>query len=339
MARFIGVANGTAVCNGTAALETALYALGVSTGDEVIMPAFTIISCAIACIRMGAVPVLIDIDPVTWTMDVNQIEARITEKTKVIMPVHIYGHPVDMDVILQLKKKYNLFILEDFAEAHGSEYFSKYTGGKWLKCGSIGDIAATSFYANKIITTGEGGIVVTSNDFFNDRARSYRNLCFDIDNRFNHVDIGYNFRMSNLQAAVGLAQMEQINRFITIKKELGAYFRNTLKNLEGIRFMEVKDCARSIYWMYSVELDPDKNLTASEIMNRLKNRGIGTRPFFKGLHQQPALQGLGFFADERYPFTEKASKYGFYIPSGLTLTMEKAERIVDTLKSELEIRS
>jgi len=278
VAEFSGVSNGIAVCNGTAALETALYALGVKAGDEVVMPSFTIISCAIACIRLGAVPVLVDIDPATWTMDVAQIESKLTDKTKVVMPVHIYGHPVDMDEIFRLKEKYDLTILEDFAEAHGAEYNSKRHGGKWLRCGSMGDVSATSFYANKILTTGEGGMVLTDNDSYGQRARSYRNLCFGSDQRFYHDEIGYNFRMTNLQAAVGLAQLEQVDEFLKIKRKLGAYYREYIGKLEGIRFMPVKEFARSVYWMYAVELEQKGGLTAGEMMKRLKKQGVGTRP-------------------------------------------------------------
>ena len=334
-AGFTGVASAIAVCNGTAALETALYSLDIKAGDEVIMPSFTIISCAISCIRLGAVPVLVDIDPATWTMDVTQIESKITDKTKAIMPVHIYGHPVDMDEIFRLQEKYDLLILEDFAEAHGAEYYSNHRGGKWLQCGTMGDVSATSFYANKILTTGEGGMVLTDNDIFEQRARSYRNLCFGSDQRFYHDNIGYNFRMTNLQAAVGLAQLEQINEFLKIKRTLGAFYRKHISKLDGIRFMPVKDFANSVYWMNAVELEPKNNVTASEMMERLKKQGVGTRSFFRGLHEQPALQQLGLFTNQNYPCTEAAYRNGFYLPSGLTLTSGQAERVVDALKSEL----
>ena len=326
---------GIAVCNGTAALETALFALGVTRGDEVIMPTFTIISCAIACIRLGAKPVLVDIDPDTWTMDADQIESKITKRTKVIMPVHIYGHPVDMDKIFQLKDRYGIFILEDAAGVHGAKYFSRYRGSRWLKCGSMGDIAATSFYANKIVTTGEGGMVMTSNAVYANQARYYRNLCFRPEKRFYHTDLGYNFRMSNLQAAVGVAQMEQIDRFIQIKKHLGAYYREALSHIKGIRFMTTKDWADSVYWMYCVELDSGRNITAEDMMDRLKKHNIGTRPFFRGLHDQPALKELHIFSDEAYPHTDHAYRYGFYLPSGLTLT----EKLIDYIVSAIQVES
>ena len=335
VASFIGVKHGIAVCNGTAALETALFALGVKEGDEVIMPSFTIISCAIACIRLSAKPVLVDIDPEVWTMDVSQIELKITPRTKVIMPVHIYGHPVNMDAILRLAAKYNLKILEDIAESQGAEYYSKDFGQKWLKCGTMSDVAATSFYANKIITTGEGGMVLTDDEDFAQKAKSYRNLCFKEGKRFFHAELGYNFRISNLQAAVGLAQIEQVERSIRIKLKLGDYYRNKLSQIKGIRFMSVRPYAKSVYWVYAVELDQKIGIEAEEMMNRLAKHGICTRPFFHGLHLQPALNDLGLFINENYPRTDYAGRYGFYLPSGLSLSESQIDTVVGVLKKEL----
>lgn len=334
-AAFTGVRHGVAVCNGTAALETALYALGVGKDDEVIMSSFTIISCAIACLRLGAKPVLVDIEPDAWTMDVSQIESKITSKTKVIMAVHIYGHPVQMDEIFRLSEKYGLKILEDAAEVHGAEYYSEHKGGKWLRCGSMGDAAATSFYANKIVTTGEGGMVLTDDENYAERARSYRNLCFRTEKRFYHTELGYNFRITNLQAAVGLAQIEQIERFIGIKIRLGEYYRERFSDIRGLRFMPVKEYAKSVYWMYSVELAPAQGITAEEMMARLKKHGIATRPFFRGLHDQPVLHEMGLFQGERYPKTDLAYQYGFYLPSGLTLTEKDIDKVVAAVTEEL----
>lgn len=329
---FLGLNHGIAVCNGTAAIESALFAIGVGDGDEVIIPSFTIISCAIACIRLGAKPVLVDIEPETWTMDTDQIEPKITPKTKAIMAVHIYGHPVNMDPIVKLSKKHTIPIIEDAAEVHGAEYLSEHKGGKWLKCGAMGDIAATSFYANKIITTGEGGMVVTNNPQYAERARSYRNLNFGSDERFRHDEIGYNFRMTNLQAAIGVAQMERIQDLILIKVRCGQLYRDKLLNIDGIKFQPVKKYAKSVYWMYAIELDPKLGLTAVDMMQKLKTYKIGTRPFFRGLHAQPVLNKLGFFIDEKYPNTDYAYKYGLYLPSGMTLTEEQIDEVVETIK-------
>lgn len=334
-ASFVGVKYGIAVCNGTAALETALFALGVKAGDEVIMPSFTIISCAIACIRLGAKPVLVDIEPETCTMDVDQIEGRITSKTKVIMAVDIYGHPVNMDKVLDLAKKYNLKVLTDFAESQGAQYHSERKGKHWLRCGSMGDIAATSFYGNKIITTGEGGMVVTNNEKYSRRAKAYKNLCFGEKERFNHVEIGYNFRMTNMQAAVGVARLEQIEKFIGIKRGMAQYYKSGLSGIKQVRFLTEKPYAKSVYWVYAIQLQPESGICAKELMEKLRERGIETRPFFKGLHSQPALIKLGLFKGEKYPRTDSAYKYGLYLPSGLALTKEQVDKVVRILRSVL----
>jgi len=335
-ASHMGCSHGVAVCNGTAALETALYALGVGRGDEVIMPSFTIISCALAAIRLGARPVLVDIEPEMWCMDMAQIAGRISPRTKVIMPVHIYGHPVDMDPLLRLRESHGCKILEDAAEVHGAEYFSRHLGDRWVKCGAMGDAAATSFYANKIVTTGEGGMVLSNDSLVADRARSYRNLCFQPEKRFYHTDLGFNFRLTNLQAAVGLAQVERLDEFIKIKVKLAAYYRQLIETIPGLRFMTVKPWAKPVYWMYAVELDPQSGLDAATVMERMRARGVGTRPFFMGLHRQPALLELGLFRDESYPNTDKAHRLGFYLPSGLTLTEAVIEKIVAALRDSLK---
>lgn len=333
---FLGLEYGIAVCNGTAALETALFALGVKAGDEVIMPSFTIISCAIACIRLGAKPVLVDIEPETCTMDVEQIEARITPKTKVIMPVHIYGHPVNMDRVLDLAEKYKLKVLEDFAEAQGAQYYSVKRGKRWLECGSMSDVAATSFYANKIITSGEGGMAVTDNSEYAEKAKTYRNLFFGEKERFSHEDIGYNFRMSNLQAAVGVARLQQLAKFIGRKRKLAVYYQDRLSGIKQIRFLNEKTYAKSVYWVYAVELSPEYGIDAKELMARLKKCGVETRPFFKGMHAQPALIKMGLFSGQKYPNTDFAYQYGFYLPSGLALTEKQIDKIAKALKTAVK---
>ena len=323
-ADYIGLDYGVAVCNGTAALEVALFSAGVNRGDEVIMPSFTIISCALAAIRLGATPVLVDAEPETWNMDVNQIEARITPRTKVIMPVHIYGHPVDMDPVLELAKRHNLLVVEDAAEVHGAEY-------KGHKCGSLGHISAWSFYANKIITTGEGGMVLTSDPKMAERAASYRNLCFRPERRFYHTELGHNFRMTNLQAAVGLAQMERIEGILQIKRRWGQCYREKLSRIKGIKCQVEKSWAKTVYWMYCIELDSSLGLNAAEMMKELGKREIGTRPFFLGLHEQPVLRNLGLFKGECYPITERIAQQGLYLPSGLTLTEKQVDEVVAAL--------
>lgn len=329
---YIGVDYGIAVCNGTVALETALFAAGIGNGDEVIIPAFTIISCALAAIRLGAVPVLVDCEPETWNIDVNKIEERITSRTKAIMPVHIYGHPVDMDPLIELARKHNLIVIEDAAEAHGAEY-------KGRKCGSIGHISAFSFYANKIVTTGEGGMVLTSDSKMAERARSYRNLCFRPEKRFYHTELGNNYRMTNLQAALGVAQMDRIDEFVAIKRRLGQYYQSKFKGILGIRGQIEKPWAKTVYWMYCIELADTIGLNADQVMAALAQKGIGTRPFFLGLHEQPALHQRGLFIGERYSVTERIARKGLYLPSSLTLTEAQIDRIISSLHSILEERN
>ena len=337
-AEFTGVSHGIAVSNGTAALETALFAAGVEPGDEVIMPTFTIISCALACLRLGAVPVFVDIDPEIWTIDTSKIESKITSRTKAVMPVHIYGHSVDMDEIFRLQEKYKIKVVEDAAEAQGALYFSRRRGDKWFSCGAMGDIAATSFYANKIITTGEGGMVLTSNDKYAVRARSYRNLCFQPEKRFYHTEIGYNFRMTNLQAAVGLAQTEKIDEFIEIKRNIGNYYREKLSAMPGVKFQIEMPWSRSVYWMYCIEISPDHGIDSQVLQNRLKKKGIGTRPFFLGLHAQPVFNKMGLqYKTDEFKNADHAYRYGCYLPSGLTLTYENVDTVCHALSEALEL--
>lgn len=332
---YLGLPPGVAVCNGTASLETALYGLGVGEGDEVIMPSFTIISCALATLRLGATPVLVDIEPETWCMDVAQLEAAVSPRTKVVMPVHIYGHPVDMDPLMAIARARGVRVLEDAAEVHGAEYRSEAAGGKWLKCGTIGDAASFSFYANKIVTTGEGGMVLSPDPEVVARARSYQNLCFRPERRFFHTELGYNFRMTNLQAAVGCAQLERIDEFVALKRKFGEMYRERLATIPGVRFQDEKPWGRSVYWMYAVEIDPSLGLKAPEVMARLKARGVETRPFFMGLHLQPALEGKMRCLDIGYARTEHAYEHGFYLPSGMTLTEATIDEVCERLRSVL----
>jgi len=324
-ADYIGTTHGIAVCNGTAAIETALFAAGITKGDEVIMPAFTIVSCLVAVIRLGAAPVLVDVEPDTWGMDVGQIESRLTPRTRAIMVVHMYGHPVDMDPVLAIARTHGLVVVEDAAEVHGAEYRGR-------KCGSLGHVSAWSFYANKIINTGEGGMVLTSDDRIAERAASYRNLCFRPEKRFYHTEFGYNFRMTNLQAALGVAQMERVEEFVGIKRRLGEYYRQKLSGIPGIRFQIEKPWAKSVYWMYCIEIDETLGFTADETRTALAEKGIGTRPFFLGLHEQPAAHEIGLFRGERYPVTERIARQGLYLPSGLALTESQVEEVAEAVR-------
>lgn len=320
--------HGIAVCNGTAAIEIAIQALGITAGDEVIMPAFTIISCASAIIKSGAIPVLVDSDLETWNMDVTQIESKITDKTKAIMVVHIYGLTVDMDSVLDIANKYGLKIIEDAAEAHGQTYKGK-------PCGSFGDVSVFSFYPNKLITTGEGGMVLTNDDSIAQHLKSLRNLCFTVEKRFVHEELGWNMRMTNLQAAIGLAQLERWDESIARKREIGKLYTDLLKDENNLILPITKtDFSDNIYWVFGFLLK-DKNINAELIMKKLGEKGIGTRPFFYPMHLQPVLKRMGLFKNEVYPNAEKMYNYGLYLPSGLALTNVQIQEVVKSLKEIL----
>ncbi|MCM1261857.1 MAG: DegT/DnrJ/EryC1/StrS family aminotransferase [Butyrivibrio sp.] len=317
---------GITVSNGTAALEVAAQALGIGEGDEVIMPTFTIISCAMAITKLGAVPVLVDSDLYTWNMNVDEIEAKITSRTKAIMIVHLYGLPVEVDKVLGLARKYNLKVIEDAAEMHGQTYNGK-------PCGSFGDISTFSFYPNKHITTGEGGMVVTDDEGLAERCRIIRNLCFRKDIRYVHDEISDNYRFTNLQAAVGLAQLERLGEFVERKREMGRYYTERLKEIDGIMLpIEKTDYAENIYWVYGIVLKKDIKADNKTIQKLLAEEGIGSRTFFWCMHEQPVYQDKRLFVDENYPNAEYLARKGFYIPSGLALTKEQMDKVVDGVK-------
>lgn len=313
---------GVAVSNGTAALEVAVQALGIGEGDEVIMPAFTIISCAMAVTKLGATPVLVDSDLYTWNMNVDEIEAKITARTKAIMIVHLYGLPVKADAILGLAEKHNLKVIEDAAEMHGQTYNGK-------PCGSFGDISTFSFYPNKHITTGEGGMIVTDDEELAKRCQMLRNLCFRKDVRYVHDEISDNYRFTNLQAAVGLAQLERLAEFVERKREMGKYYTERLKHINGLILpIEKTDYADNIYWVYGLVLDKHISADNKIVQKLLAEEGIGSRTFFWCMHEQPVYQKQKLFVNESYPNAEYLARKGFYIPSGLALTKEQMEKVV-----------
>lgn len=318
---------GIAVSNGTAALEVAIQALGVKEGDEVIMPAFTIISCAMAVTKVGAVPVLVDSDLQTWNMNTEEIEAKITPRTKAIMIVHIYGLPVEVDRVLALAEKYNLKVIEDAAEMHGQTYNGR-------PCGSFGDISTFSFYPNKHITTGEGGMVMTDDEELAERCRMIRNLCFRKDVRYVHDEISDNYRFTNLQAAVGLAQLERLDEFVGKKRRMGSYYTEKLREIDGLILpLEKTDYADNIYWVYGIVLDKNINVDNKVMQKLLAEEGISSRTFFWCMHEQPVYQKQGLFVNETYPNAEYLARKGFYIPSGLALTEEQMEQVVKGVKN------
>ena len=317
----VGRKHGIAVTNGTAAIDAVVEAVEIMAGDEVIVPTFTIISCVNQIVRAGAVPVLVDCDPITFNMNVSQIEDKITSRTKAIMVVHIYGLPVDMEPVLVVAKKYGLKVIEDSSEVLGLTYFGK-------PCGSFGEISTFSFYPNKHITTGEGGMIATDDDQLAEKCRSLRNLCFQPKRRFVHERLGWNLRMTNLQAAVGVAQLERLDEFVERKRKIGRRYNELLAGLPGVQLPLAKtDAAENIYWVYSLLLNESKEISAEKVIRQLDAKGIGCRPFFYPLNQQPVLRRLGLFHGETYPVAEKLYQRGFYIPSGLALTEENIDSV------------
>jgi len=314
--------HGIAVCNGTAALDAAVEALGIGPGDEVILPTFTIISCVLQIVRSGATPVLVDADPLTWNIDVTQIEAKITPRTKAIMVVHIYGLPVDMDPVLDIAKRHGLKVIEDAAEVIGQTYRGK-------PCGSFGDISTVSFYPNKHLTTGEGGMILTDDDELAETCRSLRNLCFQPKRRFVHERLGWNLRMTNLQAALGLAQLERLDEFVEKKRWIGDRYNELLARLPGVQLpLPTSVYGANIYWVYGLVLDHSVGFDAQVAITRLTKLGVGCRPFFYPLHLQPVLREMGFFQGDQHLVADKLGERGFYLPSGLALCEQQIDQVV-----------
>lgn len=324
--QYIGCTYGIAVSNGSAALDIAVHALQLGPGDEVIMPAFTIISPAQSVVKAGATPVLVECDHDTWNIDVKLIEEKITPKTKAIIVVHIYGLPVDLDPVIALAKKYKIKIIEDAAEMHGQTYKGK-------QCGSFGDISIFSFYPNKHITTGEGGMLLTNDQDLAERCKKLRNLCFEPNGpRFIHYELGWNYRMTNLQAALGVAQLEQIDGFIAKKRAMGKMYQDQLAILQekGYQLPQPQTTfAENIYWVFGIvapSLSEKERLVAA-----LADKKIGTRPFFWCIHEQPVFQNMGLFKNESYPIAENIARCGFYLPSGLGLSEVDQKRVISTV--------
>ena len=326
MAVQCGRKHGIAVANGSAALDIAVAALELSPGDEVILPSFTIISCAASVVRAGATPVVVDCDPQTWNMRPDQVEAAITTRTQAIMAVHIYGLPVDMDPILDLAQKHGLRVIEDAAEAIGQTYKSR-------ACGGMGDLSTLSFYPNKHVTTGEGGMVLCDDENLAERCRSLRNLCFQKKQRFLHDELGWNYRMSNLQAALGLAQLERLDESVRIKRRMGRRYTEQLTGLDGVTLpLESIDYADNIYWVYGIILADNIAFDAQSAMKRLAEKGVGTRPFFWPMHEQPVFKKMELFQGFSLPVAERIARRGFYLPGGLALTDNEIERVTQAMK-------
>ena len=323
---FLGVKEGVACCNGTTALHLAVRALGIGEGDEVILPTFTMAACVNAVLFVGASPVFVDADKETWCMDCGKIEEKITKKTRAIMAVHIYGHPSDMDVVMEVAQKHNLFVIEDAAEAHGAEYKGK-------KCGSIGDVGCFSFYANKIIMTGEGGMVVCNDSKIAEKMRSLRNMCFgEGAQRYLHTDLGFNYRMTNVQAAIGVGQIEKVEELVEARRKNALLYAKYL-DIPGLILPVEKDYAKNVYWMYGIVLDDSVKKSKEQVMEELKEKGIDTRSFFVPLHKQPYLQKM--LGSESYPVAEWLGERGLYLPSSSSLTEEDVKQVCEAVKEVL----
>jgi perosamine synthetase len=328
--KYCGCKYGITTTNGTTSLHLALASLGLKKGDEVIVPAFTMISSVFAIVYCNAKPVLVDSDPETWNMDVNLIQEKISKKTKAIMPVHIYGHPCDMDPIVKIAKSHDISVIEDAAEAHGAEYKGKKTGG-------IGDVGCFSFYANKIITCGEGGMLVTNDEKIATHASSLKDLSFSGKNRvYLHSEIGYNYRMTNLQAAIGLAQFERIEELVEMRRTNAKLYNRLLKDIPGIQLPVEEKWAKNVYWMYSILVEPEYGLSRNELMTELQSRGIETRAFFIPMNKQPVFSNMGWYQHECYPIAEDISQKGLYLPSSSGL---KASEVNYVCNAILDIRA
>lgn len=328
-AHYCGCEYGVAVCNGTVALHLALTALGIGKGDEVIIPNFTMIATAFAVCYTGATPVFVDADPDTWNIDVGQIEAKITSRTKAIIPVHLFGLMCDMDAIEAIAKRHHLYVLEDAAEAHGAEY-------KGRKAGSCSDLACFSFFANKNVTTGEGGMVVTNNKDLYDRLRYHKNMCFPLDGPRNYVhnDIGFNYRMSNVVAAIGLAQTEKADEYKRMRMRNNALYRQYLSNVPGVRFQPLDDDYVDVAWMNAIVIDPQLyGHTKDELMAFLKENMVDTRLLFVGMHRQPCLRKFGADCSGNYPVSDFLTEHGFYLPSASSLSESDIRDICQLIES------
>lgn len=322
--QYIGRRYGIAVSSGTAALDIAFSSLGLQAGDEVIVPAFTIVSCVRFFISRGITPVLVDCYPDTWTMDLEQVEEAITPKTKAILAVHIYGLAVDMRFLRRLCDLNRIWLVEDCAESLGQFCFDKL-------CGAYGHMSTFSFYPNKTITTGEGGMVLTDDAGLDRKLRSYRNLCFGEEERFRHEDLGWNYRMTNVQAAIGLGQLSRIDQAIHRKLTIGRRYFEELRMLTAIQVPEfANSCGVNYFWVFGLVVEDGR--TAKEVMVELARLGIGTRPFFYSLFNQPIMTKVLTKTQRQCPVAEKLSNFGLYIPSGIGLTDDEQSKVIEAVK-------
>ena len=324
---FVDCKYGITTTSGTTALHLACAAIGLKKNEEVLVSSSTNMACPFAIDYCGDIPIPIDIEKETWQMDINKIEDKINKNTKAIMVVHLFGHPVDMDPVVRIAKKYNLKIIEDCAESHGVEYKGK-------KVGSIGDIAAFSFFANKTITCGEGGLVTTNSTELAEKAKSLKNLAYGKINKFMHDDIGFNYRLPNISAALGLGQFENINEVFKEKERIYKRYKSNLQNIKGINIPVIRDWAtKYIMWVFNVYLDDKFPISRDELTKKLKEKNIDTRDAFVPINQQRILvdKYKKFEADD-CPNANFIMDNGFYLPSGNTITNEDIDYVCDQIK-------
>ena len=326
-AKFCGTNFAVACSSGTTALQLAVRASGVKEGDEVLVNTFTNIASILAVIYNGAKPILIDSRKDTWSMDESELEAKITGRTKAIIPVHIFGHPVKMDTVMDLADKYNLTVIEDAAEAHGAEFLGR-------KVGSIGHLGCFSFLAGKIITSGEGGMVVTNDGVLAEKMRSLRSLAFGSDvNRYMHVDLGFNFRITNIQAAIGYGQTQRAKELVEIRRRIASWYNTKLKDIQGISLPVEAKWAKNVYWMYGILINDEFGITRDDVIHELRKQGIDSRPFFVPMHQQKVFTEKKMFLHDYLPVSEYLGSHGLYLPTGTTLTLDNVETVASVLKN------
>lgn len=327
-ANYVGCEYGVAASSGSTALHLAVAAAGIGAGDEVLVSSSTNIATALAVIHNGAIPVPVDSENVTWNLDLDLIEDLITEKTKAIIPVHLYGHPVDMDRLMDIARQHNLLVIEDCAESHGATCRGKMTG-------SFGDMACFSFYANKVITTGEGGMVVTNNEQFAEHLRLLRNLAFTKP-RFRHEEAGFNFRMTGYQAAMGVAQLAKIDKILSEKRRVAQTYHQLLGDIEGLQLPFEAEWARNVYWMYAVVVQPEFGISRDELMEQLRQANIDTRTFFCPMNQQPCLQSQPGFRAVPCPVADSLWENGLYLPSTYSLSEQVLRQVADAVRTASE---
>lgn len=324
--KYIGLKNGVATSSGTAALHLALVALNIKRGDEVIIPTLTFASVANAVIYTGATPVLVDVHPEYWCINPNKVKEKITQKTKAIIVVHLYGHPCDMDPLIEIAKSHNLYIIEDCAEAHGAEY-------KGQKVGTFSDIACFSFYGNKIITTGEGGMCLTNNDEIARKIRMFRDHGMSAEKRYWHEIVGFNYRMTNLQAALGVAQLKRIDEFVRRKREIAKLYTSFLSGVKGLVLHPEMSWAKNVYWLYSILINEKEfGLNRDQLMIKLDKNGVEVRRFFYPVHTMPPYRKY-IKKHDVFNVAEELSLRGINLPSSVKLTEQNIKQIVHLIIS------